>query len=823
MRRAPLASRAAFALLVAVLATARAHAEPALDATTRDFDQTHLVIRVTPHIDDAYVDGETTVRFVALVDPLRVLRLHCQETAVLGVKDGAGTPCEFRLADNVLHVTLARPTPKGAEAEVTVLYRSRPTAGLYFHSPSKTCPDTPLEMYSQGQSDDNRRWIPCYDQPDDRATVEVIATVPADLKTVSGGTLVASEAAGEGRRRDHWRLDHRIPSYLITLIVGKYATVTETWRDVPLDFNGPPGREDEIKNGFAATKDILEFFSEYTGRKYAYPRYAQTTVWDFVYGGMENASATTMNMRLLHPVEARPNYSPDGLVAHEAAHQWFGDIVTCRTWDHLWLNEGFATYFTDLFFEHRDGKDQFALERFFQNRGYMDGTPRPDTLGLKPDPRGDVPLELFGGKQYNRGAAILHQLRLELGDDVFRAAVRRYVKENEDRAVVSDDLRRACEAEAGTSLKWFFDQWVYGAGYPVLAASHHVVRDGPAAFVRVTVEQTQTAGGGQPEAFRLSVPYRLFVGDKLHEGRFDVRRRRQQFDLPAGVVDRDTVVALRLGAGGGTLARCRVTQDESAWRALLRRDLDPTGRIEAAEALAEWPASPSATGELTVLVRNDPVHAVRAQAARSLATASTPVGPRLEALAAALADADARVREAAAEALGSLTRDVAAPLAAKALATDPSPYVRGAAAVALGKLHAPDAFETLRDLLKVRSHREVVQKSALEGLTALGDLRALPYARAMLPYNSCRGDHHSMRRAALDLLVALAPDDPETHASVIEALDDGFHRMRGWAAEAAGKLKVRAAEARLRRMADTDPDGGAKAAARAALGLLTGK
>ncbi len=142
---------------------------------------------------------------------------------------------------------------------------------------------------------------------------------------------------------------------------------------------------------------------------------------------------------------------------------------------------------------------------------------------------------------------------------------------------------------------------------------------------------------------------------------------------------------------------------------------------------------------------------------------------------------------------------VAAPLVAKALATDPSPYVRGAAAVALGKLHVADAFETLRDLLKVRSHREVVQRAALDGLAALGDLRALAYARAILAYESPRGDHHGMRQAALNLFIALAPDEPETHACILAPLDDTFHRMRAWAAEAAGKLKVRAAEARLRR------------------------
>src|ERR1051326_8028476 len=160
----------------------------------------------------------------------------------------------------------------------------------------------------------------------------------------------------------------------------------------------------------------MDFFSTYTERHFPWPRYAQTTVGDFVYGGMEHAGATTMNMRLLHTLDARPNYSPDGLVAHEMAHQWFGDLMTCRDWDHIWLNEGFATYFTDLYFEHRDGPEEFALDRWRQNRGYFEKAPHPETLGLTASLRGDVPLELESeGKQYDRGAAILHQLRIELG------------------------------------------------------------------------------------------------------------------------------------------------------------------------------------------------------------------------------------------------------------------------------------------------------------------------------------------------------------------------------------------------------------------------
>ena len=259
-------------------------------------------------------------------------------------------------------------------------------------------------------------------------------TVPPGLRSVGNGVLVESKALDGGQRVEHWRLDRRIPSYLISLVVGTFETVTDTWRDVPLEYNGPPGRTEEIRKGYAGTPAMMEFFTEYTGRKFPWPRYAQTTVWDFIYGGMENAGATTMNMRLLHLPEACPCYSSDGLVAHELAHQWFGDLLTCKTFDHMWLNEGFATYFTDLFFEHRDGPAAFSLERWHQNRGYMNGTPRPDTLGLVAAPRGDLPLELHGGKEYNRGAAILHQLRIELGDEVFRAGIRRYVKDHDDRA-----------------------------------------------------------------------------------------------------------------------------------------------------------------------------------------------------------------------------------------------------------------------------------------------------------------------------------------------------------------------------------------------------
>ncbi len=438
----------------------------------------------------------------------------------------------------------------------------------------------------------------------------------------------------------------------------------------------------------------------------------------------------------------------------------------------------------------------------------MEGTKSPEKLGLQPSPRGDVPLELFGGKQYSRGAAILHQLRIEVGDEAFRDGIRAYVRDRADSAVTSEDLRRSMEGACGRSLEWFFDQWVYGAGYPTLECSWEVTKRG---HHRLVVEQTQVEGGGQPGEFRITVPVR---GEAGYGTRLDVRRRRHVFDLavpsPNGV---------RIGVGGGVFARIRVKQDPEAWLQALQMDTDVTGRMDAAEALPEWPgiAGPA----LAAALSTDPFWAVRREVARSLGRIAGKES--LDALLGAIADPDGRVREGVVEALGDRNRGDAATAIRKAMDSDPNPYVRAMAARSLGKVHAEGAFEALSALLKTDSHRETLRFGAFDGLRALGDRRALDLARPWLRYDFPRGDHHGMREAALKVLLEVAPDEPETGEAVLRLLDDPWHRTRSNAAEAAGNYKVVAAEAKLRKLAESDPFDGVKAAAKAALEKIAPK
>ncbi|MBW2236820.1 MAG: HEAT repeat domain-containing protein [Deltaproteobacteria bacterium] len=805
MSHAPLGRLTLVCLLLLPLTAGSARAEEKraprpLDAATRDFHQQHLEIHITPDIPAGTVKGRVRLRFESTVDGLEVLRLHCVDTLVAAVRDSAGRSVKFALKKGVLHIPLRGALARGAVSSVEIEYTSKPRRGLYFHSPGELCPDRPQFMYSQGQSSDNRRWIPCYDQPDDRCSWDIHVTRPKALRSVSNGVLVGTEDKGE-TCIDHWQYAARAPTYLISLIVAPLETIRTKWRDVSVEFSALPGHTAALKTSLAETSNMLEFFSNYLEAPYPWPRYAQTYVWDFVYGGMENVTATTLNMRALHTQAARPNYRSEGLVAHELAHMWFGDLLTCRTWKHIWLNEGFATYFTDLFFEHRFGEDEFLLKRRGQNRGYLKGTPRASELKLEPDPRGDIPLELFGGKQYSRGAAILHNLRRHLGDDVFRDAIRAYVKRHRDNPVTSEELRTVTEAAAGVDLAWFWNQWVYGLGYPKLDVRY----DGKAK--QLIVRQTQKRGGGQG-LFRIRVPIRWGKDGPITP--LTIYRERHVFPMEA------KGKFLRFGVGGDLLMQVTQHQSPGAWTAALAADPDLTGRMDAAEAMEEF--GPVAIPALAKAVDEDAAWAVRKTCVEILGRLEGP-GRDLTLLAAAK-DADPRVREAAMDALASTSRAAAGSALVEAALKDPHPYVRAAAARGIGKLKVDDALGHLEALLRVDSHGDVIRTRALEGLKSLGKPEGIALAMPFVEYCWGKGATHRVRRAALDCMTALGPDDREVHAVVVPLLQDPYHNMRSWAAEACGKYKIEAAIPALRKVRDGDWNGGVKGAARKALKRL---
>jgi aminopeptidase N len=435
-------------------------------APDRVVDIEHVALRLDVDLDARSIRGTARLAFRVIAPDTLWLELDAVELAI-GWAEIGGQPVETRHDGRKLRVKLPAPQPAGAALELTLGYQSAPRRGLYFIAPDEGYPKKGTQVWSQGQDEDSRYWFPCFDAPHEKATSEVEVTIPAHLFAVSNGALVSDRTEGE-RRTLHWRLDVPHSCYLITLAVGDFAAIERRWRDVPVVYYVERGKEAAAERTLLRTPQMLELFSQRFGVEYPFARYAQVFVSDFIFGGMENTSATTLTDTVLIDERASLDYDIDALVAHELAHQWFGDLVTCRDWGEGWLNEGFATYSEYLWREHYEGRDAADLELEDWGEAYFgeDAGRYRRTIAIK---HYDEPIDVFDHHLYEKGGRVLHMLRHQLGDEAFFAAVRHYLTKHRHGVVESRDLARAVEDATGKVVDWFFSQWVIdGAGHPEL-------------------------------------------------------------------------------------------------------------------------------------------------------------------------------------------------------------------------------------------------------------------------------------------------------------------------------------------------------------------
>ena len=271
-----------------------------------------------------------------------------------------GIPLRFSQADDKVRIELDAPRHPGEEVTVALDYSGSPQRGLYFIGPDEHYPDKRLEAWTQGEDEDSRHWFPCYDSPNEMATSEMHVTVREPFTVIAIGELRGVEAGPEhGTRTYHWHQAVPHATYLTSVVAGEYVEIKDEWDGIPILYYVPPGREEDGRVIFKNTPDMMKFFSERTGVRYPYAKYSQVFVQDFIFGGMENISATTLTESALYDERARIDVDADPLIAHELAHQWFGDLLTCRDWSHGWLNEGFATFMELAYCEHNKGRDEF--------------------------------------------------------------------------------------------------------------------------------------------------------------------------------------------------------------------------------------------------------------------------------------------------------------------------------------------------------------------------------------------------------------------------------------------------------------------------------
>jgi len=397
---------------------------------------------------------------------------------------------------DTLVVHLAKPVAMGDTVRFTIDYlgRVKNGEGLTFIDADSIPPRRPRQIWSQGEADNNHDWFPTYDFPNDKTTWELIATVPKGFTAVSNGSLVADRQNRDGTRTMGWSQQRPSATYLVSLVVAPLVKVADRWRTVPVDYY--VYREDSARARplFRVTPDMIDVYSRLTGIPYPWAKYAQTTVADF-FGGMENVSATTL-VDWLPDARAyadRPWYQYI-LIPHELAHQWFGDYVTTVNWANMWLNEGFAEFLPGQYWGAKGGRhaeDDYYLDEYEQ------------FLGL--DRRRRMPLAALGSNNiYPKGALVLEMLKKHLGEPRFWAGVHRFLADHAYGVATTDDLRQAFLDATGENLDWFWDQWVYRAGYPEFRVS--AAWDSTIATVTLTVIcWPMTLGSGVSEVIEVVV------------------------------------------------------------------------------------------------------------------------------------------------------------------------------------------------------------------------------------------------------------------------------------------------------------------------------
>ena len=767
-------------------------------APDRVVDIQHIALTLDVDPAARTVTGTATLRARA-IGLVRAIELDAVELAIAGVTAN-GKRAEFRHDGKKLRVALPAPLAAGAELVLAIDYSGAPRRGLYFVGPDEGYPHKPAQVWTQGQDEDSRYWFPCFDAPNEKATTEVTVTVPGGLFALSNGTLISDKTTGN-RRTLHWRLDVPHSCYLVTLAVGDFASIETTWRDVPVVYYVQRGREAECERTLARTPEMLELFSTTFGVPYPYPRYAQVFVADFIFGGMENTSATTLTDTVLIDERAAIDHDMDSLVAHELAHQWFGDLVTCRDWGEGWLNEGFATYSEYLWREHHEGRDAADLELEEWGDAYFgeDAHRYRRTIAIKVY---DEPIDIFDRHLYEKGGRVLHMLRDVLGADAFWRALRHYLEKHRGGVVESRDLARAVEDATGRVVDWFFSQWVIdGAGHPELAIE--LGWDAEHQLATVNIQQTQTIDAKTP-LFRVPTRVRFRVGDRDVDVEIELTEKQHTFRIPLAAEPAQAI----FDPGGIVLAAKTVTKPEPMWIAELHRATLATDRGAAARALAKR-GGPAAEQALDEALERDPFWAVRAAAAAGLGQirserARDLLIKRLK------TEVHPRARRAIARALGDFVHDAAAGAALAQIVEhgDASYFVEAEACLALGKTRTPRAGELLRKAAGRDSYTDVIRQHAYRGLAEARDDSALGLLADAVNW----GHVTQGRRAAAGALAQLVRGRRDREARDVREklellLTDRDFRVQAAALEAVNNIGDPAAIGALRRMIDRELDG----------------
>jgi aminopeptidase N len=559
--------KAAYASVALLLASnggfAQTTAAPSADAVYRPSATkvnalVHTKLDVRFDYAKRYLYGKEWATFKPYAYATDSLKLDAQGMDIKSVALVNGKsmqPLKYKYDQQEIRIELGKKFLPGQAYTVYIEYVAKPdelkvkgsaaitdAKGLYFINPDSAVKGKPVQIWTQGETQSSSAWFPTLDKPNQKTTSEIIMTVPSKYVTLSNGKLTNQVKNANGTRTDTWKMDLPHSTYLFMMAVGDFKIYHDKWRDKEVNYYLEPAYAPYAKQIFGTTPEMIELYSKLLGVDYPWNKYSQVVARDYVSGAMENTSAT------LHGeyVQRTPREMLDenfdkaeSTTAHELFHQWFGDYVTAESWSNITVNESFANYSEILWAEHKYGKDAADDHNYKAMATYLSNKDN-FTKNLVRFNYTDKE-EVFDLVSYEKGGRILNMMRNYLGDEVFFKGLNIYLKQNALKNGEAHLLRLAMEEASGKDMNWFFNQWYFGAGHPVVIIDY--AWDAASKTQKVTITQTQ---GGNP--FIVPMAIDLYSGKNKQRYQVTLKDAVQTFSFPAATqpdlvnVDADKIV-----------------------------------------------------------------------------------------------------------------------------------------------------------------------------------------------------------------------------------------------------------------------------------------
>lgn len=762
------------------------------------------------------VEGRATIELKPLVT-FESLALDAFALDVRSVVLGGSTSLEYESGSHKLQVSFPEPMKRGEPFALTVDYSAHPDAGMYFQ-PDRQDPDR-VFVHTYGEGGLLANWLPIYNDTNDQFPSEMVVTVPRPYVAISNGVLVETRQDGDWTTYD-WRQELPHSNYLISIYVGDFemGTLEPAFGEIPLRYWVPRGRLAEGAYAFRNTKRMVEYFSQRLGYRYPWDKYDQIAVPDYGIGAMEHTGVTGHQASVLRREGEAPldfgapsfdevytPWSAEATISHELAHHWFGDNLTCRSLNQIWLNESFASYLMMLWDEESVGREQLLFDVELARRHYLRYVEKEHVIRPLEYDRYDNPDVMYNEEHtYLKGAAVLHMLRGALGDETFFAALAAYLHGHEHSNVESGDFRRTVEEASGKNLSWFFGDWVSGGGHPVFEVGYRYLED--RGEVDLSVAQVQPIVEGEG-LFKMPVEVTLAAGDERLKKTIWIEKASEHFLLKVPAKPK----FVSFDGAGWLVADVRFDKDPEELVAQAADD-ELVGRLRALDQLAaRFPTRPETLSAFDAVLSGDGFWALQAEAAELLGRLRTPAAEDL--VEKALAAPDYRIRKAAVLALSAFGTDPAR-RRLKALAEeDPMTDVAATAILALARNDPKLDTGFLRRQLERDSWYDEIRLATLLAAAELGRPEMAELAR---PYTGTAWNQ-DVRKAALAAWEAAAPQDKELHAVLLGLAKGPILKLRSYAIGKLGELYVEDAVPVLEDIAERDVDRNLTVLAREAL------